>query len=375
MQCPPHIDPAKLPDYIYWDNSGKGHWYTKFKDPDGKSRRRKVATAKASMSELHRVAENMAGQPIDCFNWLAEKFEHSAQFKQVSERMQKDWRYCRMAVATFPSKQPGVLIGQVPLADWKSPLLQKLVDGISETRGPSSAKHCYTYVKRLFNWGMNRGYCASSPAPRGVIELPKERQRRRLPMNTVVSKLVAFAQERGQRASRTKGSCPHYIWMTLELGYLNRLRGIEVFALTDASELDEGLLCVRAKGSKQTVTRWNDRLRSVVAAAQRIRAEIFKAQGIPTPILPTDRHLVVTTGGKQLAESAWQSAWGRFMDLAVTEGIITEDERFGLHDMKRRGATDTKGTKADKMESTGHSSLKMLSIYDMSIPVVDAAAE
>ncbi|ALO46616.1 site-specific integrase [Pseudohongiella spirulinae] len=373
--CPAHIDARKLPDYCYWDGSGKGHWYTKIKDPDGKWRRRKVAGPRATLADLHKEMEALAGRPLDCLNWLADKFEKSAKFKSVSERMQDDWTYCQGVVCTYPSKQPGVLIGQIPLSAWKPALVQKLIDGITETRGPSSAKHCHSYIKRVFNWGIARGYCASNPCPRGVIELPKERQRRRLPAPALVAKLVAFARERSARPSRTKGSCPHYIWLALELAYLNRLRGIEVFALTDACELDDGLLCQRTKGSGASVTRWNPRLREVFSEAQKLRSEIFRKSGRPIPFRPEDRFLMVTTGGKRIAESSWQSAWARFMKLAVREGVITEEEKFGLHDMKRRGLTDTKGTKADKLEAGGHSSLQMLKVYDHSIPVVDAVAE
>jgi len=373
--CPSHIDARKLPDYCYWDTSGKGHWYTKIQDPEGKWRRRKVAGPKATLADLHREMEALAGRPMDCLDWLAEKFQKSAKFKEVSTRQQKDWKYCRSAVCSFPSKQPGVLIGRIPIAAWKPALVQKLIDGLTETRGPSSAKHCYSYIKRVFNWGIARGYCASNPCPRGVIELPKERKRRRLPSNALVANVVNFARERSQRASKTKGSCPHYIWLAIELAYLNRLRGIEVFSLNDDCELEEGLLCNRTKGSGSSVTRWNKRLRAAVSEAQRIRREIFDNLDKPIPFRPEDRLLLVTTGGGKITESSWQSAWTRFMKLAIKEGILTDEEKFGLHDMKRRGLTDTKGTKADKLEAGGHSSLQMLKVYDHSVPVVDAVAE
>lgn len=48
---------------------------------------------------------------------------------------------------------------------------------------------------------------------------------------------------------------------------------------------------------------------------------------------------------------------------------------FGIHDLKRRGATDTKGTKADKKDATGHKSDAMLEVYDHSVPVVPATGD
>jgi len=36
------------------------------------------------------------------------------------------------------------------------------------------------------------------------------------------------------------------------------------------------------------------------------------------------------------------------MIAAVAAGMITQDERFGMHDLKRRGITDTQGNRHDK---------------------------
>jgi len=46
---------------------------------------------------------------------------------------------------------------------------------------------------------------------------------------------------------------------------------------------------------------------------------------------------------------------------------MTEEDWFGLHDIKRRGTTDTEGTAENKLEATGHKSRQMLEIYDKSI--------
>ncbi|WP_280140205.1 hypothetical protein [Azotobacter beijerinckii] len=44
---------------------------------------------------------------------------------------------------------------------------------------------------------------------------------------------------------------------------------------------------------------------------------------------------------------------------------MTEEERFGLHDFKRRDITDTGGSRTDKM----------LDVYNLSIPAGNPAAE
>ena len=50
---------------------------------------------------------------------------------------------------------------------------------------------------------------------------------------------------------------------------------------------------------------------------------------------------------------------------------MTKDEWFGLHDMKRRGTTDTIGNTSNKLDATGISNKQVLKIYDKSIPRVN----
>ena len=78
--------------------------------------------------------------------------------------------------------------------------------------------------------------------------------------------------------------------------------------------------------------------------------------------------------GQAISGRTWQNAWRRFLELAINEGVMTKEEWFGLHDMKRRGTTDTPGTKAEKLEATGLSE-RVLPVYDKSVPIVDPAPD
>ncbi|RMQ96179.1 Prophage PSPPH06, site-specific recombinase phage integrase protein [Pseudomonas savastanoi pv. glycinea] len=49
------------------------------------------------------------------------------------------------------------------------------------------------------------------------------------------------------------------------------------------------------------------------------------------------------------------------------------EERFGLHDLKRRGITDTVGNRAVKQEASGHRDEAMMDVYDLSLPLVNAS--
>lgn len=55
------------------------------------------------------------------------------------------------------------------------------------------------------------------------------------------------------------------------------------------------------------------------------------------------------------------------MRNAVKDGVLSQDERFGLHSLKHRGVTDTRG---NKKEASGHKTDAMMHVYDHSLPIV-----
>jgi integrase len=91
------------------------------------------------------------------------------------------------------------------------------------------------------------------------------------------------------------------------------------------------------------------------------------------PALPEQRRIIVAAHGGALQKSSLDTAWQRLVKQAIDKGIMTGDQRFGLHDFKRRGITDTLGNRADKQEASGHRDASMLNVYDLSVPIVDPA--
>ena len=77
------------------------------------------------------------------------------------------------------------------------------------------------------------------------------------------------------------------------------------------------------------------------------------------PLHPENRPLVVARTGDALTKSALDTARQRFIHQAIDAEIITAEERFSLHDLKRKGITDYKGTRAEKQEGSGHRSATM----------------
>jgi hypothetical protein len=157
--------------------------------------------------------------------------------------------------------------------------------------------------------------------------------------------------------------------------YLCRLRGIEVVTLTDANELDEGTLTNRRKGSRDNIVRWTPRLRAVGECAKAYRSRIWEKRSTPISIAPSKRPIIVASHGDMLCKSGLDTAWQRFITLAIKDEIITPEQRFALHDLKRRGIRDTVGNRAEKQEAGGHRDPKMMDIYDHSLPLVSPAAE
>ncbi|WP_176429863.1 MULTISPECIES: hypothetical protein [Stenotrophomonas] len=102
------------------------------------------------------------------------------------------------------------------------------------------------------------------------------------------------------------------------------------------------------------------------------RAAIWEKNGGVIPIRSENRYLFVSEDGERLTEAGWQTAWGRMMRNAVKDGILSQDERFGLHSLKHRGVTDTKG---DKKEASGHKTDAMMHVYDHSLPTVGESGE
>jgi integrase len=377
---PRHIDQAKIPAGIYWDKSGAGRWRVIDVAENGKPKFITVAGADALLSDLHRIIEvRQGGADRETVRGLANAFKTSSKFRELAKATQTDYTYCRAVVVDYKTKQGGTF-GDLKTRQLTRPLIQRLVDVIGEgaqrdvagdlVPTPTKAAHVQRYLRRLFEWGINRGFLDINPAE--GIELPTERKRRRLPDSVAMVALVAFAQANaGGRG--TLDSVAPYLWAVIDVAYLCRLRGIEVLDLTDACLLDDGLSCVRRKGSRQNTTAWSPRLRAACDALLAYRKARWEKKKTVLPIDAAKRPLVIAWDGTALSKSALNSAWQRLIHLAIDKGVLTAEQRFGLHDLKRRGITDTEGTNPEKQLASGHRSESMLTIYDQSVPLVQPA--
>ncbi|HCE8324850.1 TPA: integrase [Pseudomonas aeruginosa] len=369
---PQHIDQAAIPAAVFFDHRGNGVWYTLHYDEGGRQRRTNLAPSYVTLSELHRIMEEREGINRDSLANLCGEFHKSTQFKRLKPKTQSDYEYCREVLLAIPTrlKKP---LGELAVRKFSPALVQRLVDRIAEEGAPSKAAHVLRYLRRVMQWGRNRGYLQINVAQ--GIEAPVERKQRRLPAPTVMYRLIDRARELGKLKRGQPGACPAYLCSVMELAYLCRLRGIETVTLSDANELPEGILTNRRKGSRNNVVRWTPRLRAAWDHAKAYRTQVWTSKSLPTPTAPELRPIIVASHGGSLQKSSLDSAWQRFITAALEAGIITPDQRFGLHDLKRRGITDTPGTRADKQEASGHRDESMLDVYDLSVPIVSPSAD
>ncbi len=360
IQLPRNIDPEKLPKNVHWDSSGNGHWYLKYYDDEGKRRRKRIAGKEAYLSDLNRIIEAEQGVDRNTFEYIAKKFESSPKFKKLSKNTQDDYAYCLRIIKSSKTKM-NVTLDKAPLSRWTRPGVRNFIDKIEAERGPSAANHVLRYVRRVFSWSCDRINGLENPA--AGVEQCEERKHRVCPNELLYNKVLSFAI-----------SSPGYpyVWIVMELAYLLRLRGVEVITLTDAQELSEGVRVIRRKGSRGNITKWSPRLRAAWDAAKSLRAEKRAKKGLVTPMNPEDRWLFLSNDGHHLRSSTLSTAWQRMITKCIEQNVIDKNERFSLHSLKHRGITNTKGTRSEKKEASGHVNDSMLDIYDHSTPIVDA---
>lgn len=365
---PAHIDQAKIPRGCFWDKRD-GYWYVIHRLP--KPRRQRIADLKATLSDLHRLMEDIAGVARGTVIWVLDEFHASPKFQKLAASTQKDYEKYRNVARTRRTRSG--LLGELPVARLSVEFMQAVIDAIAAEGTPTKANHLQRYLRRSFAWGMR--YRGLKHNPCAGVEQAEELKRRVMPTTLTHLKVLAFCQERGARTEHRAGSVAPYLWPAMEIAYLCRLRGAEVVMLNDAHFSKEGLLCNRLKGSRSSMVEWSPRLRAAWDAAIARRTELWTRRARPVPMRAEDRPLFVAQDGVPLRKGTLDSAWQTMIKLAIADGVITAEERFSMHGFKRRGITDTPGTRGEKQLASGHRTEAMLDVYDQSVPVVRPAGE
>ena len=364
---PAHIDQDSLPTGCYWKKRDRC-WYFS----NGKTRKR-IAGEKARLGDLHNLTEQHKGHEVNTFNWLASMYHESFLFDNLAPKTQINYLRSESIISQQQSKLKTPL-GKVDLNYWCKPLVQRLVEKVAANNGPKAANDCLKHIRIVFKFGINNGYWKNVNPGEGIYKAI-ERKRQRLIEPGVLPNLIQFAQQRGSLSSRAAGSCAPYIWCVLVIGYECRGRGFETNNICDADLTEDGIIYRRGKGSRTNIVMWNESLRHATIYLIKRRNKIWDKRSLPVPVKADSRFLFVNETGGKLAKSSLDGAFARLIKLAIKEKVITEDQRFGIHDLKRRGTTDTKGTRADKQEATGHKSASVVDIYDKSISLVKPVSD
>lgn len=382
---PAHIDQSKLPPGILWDRSGNGRWYVREPKPEGGTRARTVAQRAAKLSELHAIIEARAGGARrGTIAFVLDAFHAHRDFTRLAASTRTHYAAYALAIKAFPTRQGP--LGEILVDRIAPPFIRALVDRIADGTPaapgreavpgyPTKANHWLRYLRRAFGWGIEHDKCRTNPA-KGVRAVP-EAADARMPSRQTFRAVQDYARSRGALGAREKGRQPPYLWAAMELAYQARLRGIEVLTLHDGlvDATDRLLLTNRRKGSRDNQVRIGDRTREAITALQAYRREVWERRRIPTPIAPEQRPLFVSEDGTRLTRAGFNTAWGKMMRAAVADGVLSDEDRFGLHGLKHRGVTDTRGTTADKQHASGHKTAAMAHLYDHEVPVVEPAAD
>lgn len=380
---PSHIDYSKVPKGIYWDASGNGRWFVHEQHPEGRGvKSRTVAQASARLSDLHMIAEQRAGAAFrGSVSYVIDLFENSLAFAQLAPSTRKHYQDYAKAIRIYPLKN-GTKLGEAMVDRMTPGVMRRLVDIVAQGRPaerpgeeavpgyPTKANHWLRYLRRVFGWAREHDHVSNNPAV-GVKQV-REKRDHRMPDLELFRRVQAYARERGTRGAREKGALPPYLWAAMELAYQARLRGIEVLTLTDAHDFGEELKTNRRKGSRDNLVRKGAQLSAALDALRTYRDLVWSRRQRPIPLNASARSLLVGEDGEPLSRSGFNTAWQRMMRAAVRDGVLAEDERFGLHGLKHRGVTDTKG---DKKLASGHKTDAMVMLYDHHLPAVEPASD
>lgn len=90
---------------------------------------------------------------------------------------------------------------------------------------------------------------------------------------------------------------------------------------------------------------------------------------LPAQLRADLRFLFLAEHGEPLQKTSLDSTWQRFIQLSISAGVISAEERFSLHDLKRKGGTDTVGNQAERQDALEVTDA-MMKVYDKSVPRV-----
>lgn len=104
---PNGIKPEALPNYVYWDATGKGRWLLKTYDrATRKTSTKRLAGPKATLREIWDAYEAHTQEPPKALTVrsLIEMFEASPQWVDLAETTRRDYRICAVFLSLLQDR-------------------------------------------------------------------------------------------------------------------------------------------------------------------------------------------------------------------------------------------------------------------------------
>jgi integrase len=341
-RLPPYVYAKKDRNYyFYWEHLGKGKMGKKIR----------LCSMDAPISEVWQAYEALQQKENNTLRWLLDTYNASDANKKNATSTQRQHEMYRNALTEITGAK-GSKFGDLALDQINRLMIRKYLDIAPHKVG---ANRHIQYLKAAWNWGSQRYAQLPQLNPCEKVTLNEEKSRVRY----VEDWEYALVQDIILQTTRS----PHLAIM-MELAYLCRLRCSEVRNLKHSDIKDGYIRIVRGKGSLGELTRISKRLQAAIDSAKSLNAMA------PTPI--TGAYLLHDAKGLKIQKNAFDSAWQRVMEKAVTVGLEIEgkqlklDEGFKFHDLKAKGVSD------HTEHHSGHKSEKARQIYIRKLQQVDA---
>ncbi len=308
----------RLPPYVQL--SGKSYWYREFRGrKDGRIQwgdRVRLCPADAPTSAIWSAYESLEAAEKRTLTWLLNTYFASRAFSELKPKTQADYRQFAKSMCGVVLRD-GSRFGGTHISTFNQRVIQLYLDTyparVAANRHSALLKLAWNHTQCRFD-GLNAN-------PTIGVRLNREVPRTRYISDDELDHALTLA--------------PPWLNASMQIAYHCRARRSEVHALLRSSVDESGVMLRRGKGSRDEITLFTPRLRTVVDEAMSLEG--------------SSDYLIRTKAGG-IGNAQFKSAWARLMKKV-------QCEKFTYHDLKAKGLSDMINPTA------GHRSPKMLDVY------------
>jgi len=310
-----------LPQRVYISKSGAFEYHP----PSGGSKT--IASKDAPKSEVLRAYERL--------------FEVEGTVQFLKDSYCKSPRFTRLAPKTKEQyelawKKLKPVFGHVFASTLKPHHVRTYMDlrGQTTEKGANSER---VFLKLILDWGIQYNHLEVNPCDKVKPYILKPRNR-----YVTDKEYEDFYNE-----------APEIVQIFMELAYVCAARGQDIRKITLNDLSKEGLYIKQAKTGKAQIKLWNERLRSVVERAKKLRDARLQKQGL------SSLHLIVTPSGSPYSAPGLSGIWNRARrEYEKKNGVLID---WTFHDLKAKAISDFEG---DKQNFSGHKEKLVMESYN-----------